>query len=177
MTFAAGGKSRLKGTVKKYLPQLIYGANDGIVTTLAIVAGVVGANLSAQIILILGFANLFADGVSMGASAVLAERSAVKGDMPSLRQAAPKGIATFTGFLIAGMAPLLAYLVPINNESRFTVAAVLAGITLFAAGAGRAAFTNRSWLTAGAEMLLIGAAAASIAYFVGILGARLTGYA
>ncbi len=49
-----------------YLPDLVYGANDGIITTFAVVSGVVGADLSRTIILILGFANLFADGISMG---------------------------------------------------------------------------------------------------------------
>jgi len=43
----------------------IYGSIDGAVTTFAIVAGVMGAGLSPGIILILGFANLFADGFSM----------------------------------------------------------------------------------------------------------------
>ena len=43
----------------------IYGAIDGTVTTFAVVAGVVGASLSVNIILILGFANMFADGFSM----------------------------------------------------------------------------------------------------------------
>lgn len=46
----------------------IYGSIDGTVTTFAIVAGVVGASLSPGIILILGFANLFADGFSMAAA-------------------------------------------------------------------------------------------------------------
>jgi len=43
----------------------IYGSIDGAVTTFAIVAGVMGASLPSGIILILGFANLFADGFSM----------------------------------------------------------------------------------------------------------------
>jgi VIT1/CCC1 family predicted Fe2+/Mn2+ transporter len=43
----------------------IYGSIDGTVTTFAVVAGVVGASLSTNIILILGFANMFADGFSM----------------------------------------------------------------------------------------------------------------
>lgn len=41
----------------------MFGANDGIITTFAVVSGVVGASLSNRIILILGFANLVADGV------------------------------------------------------------------------------------------------------------------
>ena len=50
-----------------YLRDQVYGGIDGAVTTFAIVAGVVGANLSARVILILGLANLLADGFSMAA--------------------------------------------------------------------------------------------------------------
>ncbi len=46
----------------------VYGGIDGAVTTFAIVAGVVGASLSTNIILILGAANVLADGFSMAAS-------------------------------------------------------------------------------------------------------------
>lgn len=50
-----------------YVRDWVYGGIDGTVTTFAIVAGVVGAGLSANIILILGLANLLADGLSMAA--------------------------------------------------------------------------------------------------------------
>ena len=61
--------------LQHYLGDLIYGANDGIVTTFAVVAGVTGAGLSPRIVLILGLSNLLADGFSMGASNYLAIRS------------------------------------------------------------------------------------------------------
>jgi vacuolar iron transporter family protein len=51
--------------MKWHFEDFIYGSIDGAVTTFAIVAGVLGASLSANIILILGFANMFADGFSM----------------------------------------------------------------------------------------------------------------
>ena len=51
-----------------YIRDWVYGGIDGAITTFAIVAGVVGASLSARIILILGLANLIADGLSMAAS-------------------------------------------------------------------------------------------------------------
>ena len=54
--------------MKWHFDDFIYGSIDGAVTTFAIVAGVVGAGLSPGIILILGFANLFADGFSMAAA-------------------------------------------------------------------------------------------------------------
>src|SRR3989338_437652 len=49
----------------EYIGDIVYGANDGIITTFAVVAGVAGASLSPLIVLILGGANLFADGFSM----------------------------------------------------------------------------------------------------------------
>ena len=54
--------------MKWHFDDFIYGSIDGAVTTFAIVAGVMGASLPSVIILILGFANLFADGFSMAAA-------------------------------------------------------------------------------------------------------------
>jgi hypothetical protein len=58
-----------------YLGDLVYGGLDGVVTTFAIVSGVAGASLGSDIILILGLANLFADGFSMASGAYLSTKS------------------------------------------------------------------------------------------------------
>ncbi len=58
-----------------YLRDWVYGGIDGTVTTFAIVAGVVGARLIPHIILILGSANLIADGFAMAAGNYLATRA------------------------------------------------------------------------------------------------------
>jgi VIT1/CCC1 family predicted Fe2+/Mn2+ transporter len=66
---------------QEFLKQIVYGGNDGIVTTFAIVAGFAGAQAEgvAQIggvaVLIFGLANLFADAVSMGLGEFLSARS------------------------------------------------------------------------------------------------------
>jgi VIT1/CCC1 family predicted Fe2+/Mn2+ transporter len=160
--------------VRRYLPDLIYGANDGIITTLAVVSGVVGASLSNRVILILGFANLIADGVSMGASNVLARRSDTTGvALPTLGTAGRHGVATFVGFVVAGIVPLLAYLVPEIGD-RYWLATGMALVTLFVIGASRAIFTPAGPIRAGLEMLVIGALAAFVAYAIGALAARLT---
>jgi vacuolar iron transporter family protein len=57
------------------LEDFVYGATDGAVTTFAVVAGVVGASLSPSIVLILGFANLLADGFSMAIGNYLATKA------------------------------------------------------------------------------------------------------
>jgi VIT1/CCC1 family predicted Fe2+/Mn2+ transporter len=58
-----------------YLRDMVYGANDGIITTFAVVAGVAGASLDVKIVLILGIANLIADGFAMATGNFLGTRS------------------------------------------------------------------------------------------------------
>ena len=57
-----------RGPHSNYLRDWIYGGIDGAVTTFAVVAGVAGAELTATVVLVLGFANLLADGLAMAAS-------------------------------------------------------------------------------------------------------------
>jgi vacuolar iron transporter family protein len=64
----------LKWTIEDF----VYGATDGAVTTFAVVAGVVGASLSPTIVVILGFANLFADGFAMAVGNYLSTRSRIE---------------------------------------------------------------------------------------------------
>lgn len=59
----------------KYIGDMVYGANDGTLTTFAIVSGVVGASLPTSVILILGLANILADGLSMGVGSYLSTKS------------------------------------------------------------------------------------------------------
>ena len=59
----------------KYVKNIIFGGLDGIITTFAVVAGVIGASLSISIVLILGFANLIADGISMSFGEYLSSRA------------------------------------------------------------------------------------------------------
>jgi|APTNR8051073442_1049403.scaffolds.fasta_scaffold02843_9 vacuolar iron transporter family protein len=61
--------------LQKYLSEIVYGGIDGSVTTFAVVAGAVGADLGPSVILILGFANLVADGFSMAVGAFLSSKA------------------------------------------------------------------------------------------------------
>ena len=64
-----------EGAPRSYLKDLVYGGIDGTITTFAVVSGVVGANLDTGIVVILGLANLLADGLSMGVGNYLSIRS------------------------------------------------------------------------------------------------------
>ena len=69
------------GRLQEYLKQIVYGGNDGIVTTFAVVAGFAGfgaegaATIGGIAVLLFGLANLFADATAMGLGEFLSSRS------------------------------------------------------------------------------------------------------
>ncbi len=58
-----------------FVGDFVYGAIDGTITTFAVVSGVAGAGLAPNIVIILGVANLLADGFSMAVSNYLSAKS------------------------------------------------------------------------------------------------------
>ena len=63
---AHGSAEAHAGASGKYVKSLVFGGLDGIITTFAVVAASVGGSLGSDVILLMGFANLVADGLSMG---------------------------------------------------------------------------------------------------------------
>ena len=62
----AHGEAGHAGEAGKYVKSLVFGGLDGTITTFAVVAASKGGSLSANVVLLMGFANLVADGLSMG---------------------------------------------------------------------------------------------------------------
>ena len=60
---------------KNFLREFIYGGVDGGVTTFAVVAGATGAQFDTSVIIILGLANLVADGFSMSVGSYLSVKA------------------------------------------------------------------------------------------------------
>ncbi len=70
-----GSKYTLVNRFQEYLGEFVYGGIDGSVTTFAVVAGAAGANLDSAVVIILGFANLIADGFAMSVGSYLSTKS------------------------------------------------------------------------------------------------------
>jgi VIT1/CCC1 family predicted Fe2+/Mn2+ transporter len=166
------------GLARHYVRDLVYGANDGVITTFAVVAGVTGGTLNSMTVLILGVANLVADGLSMGVGNYLGIRSEERvreaQQLPEL-EAYPvrHGVATFLAFVIAGAVPLLPYLFPGDATARFVWSTILSLVVLFVVGAARARVGTGTWWMNGLEMLALGAVVGVAAYFAGAVVARL----
>jgi VIT1/CCC1 family predicted Fe2+/Mn2+ transporter len=159
-----------------YLRDVVYGALDGVVTTLAIVSGSAGASLEPRIGLILGMANLVADGLSMGASNYLSLKSELEQRGESVSDEMPwrHGLAAFAAFALVGAVPLSAYAFAGTSGSTFATAFVLGVGALAVIGGVRARYVGKSVPVSAAEVVAVGALAAASAFAVGVGAERLT---
>jgi len=225
-----------KFSVASYLKEIVYGGSDGIVTTFAVVAGFTGAQsgvlsqTSIIVVLVFGFANLFADAFSMGVGnvlSILADKDVYKTErdkelyeiknnkefeemetlfilqkkgftkdqaqkitdlysknedywaefmmryeleIPTPEHENPilTGLATSGAFVMFGFIPLIPYIL-IEADSKFIISVIFAFIALVLLGVLRWKLTTQSLIRAVGEIVLLGGAAAVIAYFVGTL--------
>lgn len=165
----------------------MYGAIDGTVTTFAVVAASAGAKLSSTVIIILGFANLIADGFSMGASAYLSAKS--ERDLKVSKNEEHEGgetpvgdgLATFAAFVVVGFIPVLMYVVDalfglgLEPTSLFASSCFLTGAAFMAIGIIKGQMTKTSQLKAAFETLALGGIAAAVAYLLGDVLAKALG--
>lgn len=164
---------------RKYLPEFVYGGTDGSITTFAVVAGAVGASLTPGIILILGFANLVADGFSMAISNYLSVKSQYElmknkraGNIETeAKHPIKAGLATFFSFALIGLIPLISFILalafPKLIKIQFILSCILTALALFIVGLIKGEVVKKHPLRAALETLLIGGIAAILAFLVG----------
>lgn len=228
-----GSKYPLINRFQDYLGEFVYGGIDGSVTTFAVVAGAAGATLDSQVVIILGFANLIADGFAMSVGSYLSTKSeqenynkhkkieywevdhlpekekeeireiyrekGFEGELleqivdtitadkdrwvdvmmkeelemsEETKSPFAMGAVTFSSFLIFGFIPLLIYVADYlellkPNTQLFLISSVLTGLVFILIGYLKALVNQTNYLRSILETLLLGAAAAGLAYWVG----------
>jgi len=164
---------------KRYLAEIIYGGNDGIITTFAVVSGFSGATimndntlkLSIGIVLLFGFANLFSDALSMSIGNYLSKRaqSDLLQDSSSKSIALKTSAVTFFSFITFGILPLIPYIIGIEDAKlAFALSIFTTFIALLLLGLLKGLVIRRKILSSIIETILIGGLAALVAFIVGI---------
>jgi VIT1/CCC1 family predicted Fe2+/Mn2+ transporter len=175
--YTGGAPGRPASGFGHYLRDMVYGGVDGVITTLAVISGATGANLEPRVGLILGAANLVADGISMGASNYLGLKSELLQSGASVKAEKPwrHGAATTGAFAVVGAVPLAVFVLPCPpGLTPLAFAIGLAAAALAVAGALRGPYVGKPpWRSAG-EMLFVGMLATAAAYAVGAAADRLT---
>lgn len=170
-------RSRGVAFARHYIRDIVYAANDGIVTTFAVVAGVRGAQLDSMTIVALGLANLAADGLSMALGNYLGIKSERAAELAieyvervETIHAGKHGIVTWGAFVVAGLVPLVPFLPGVAAaEWSFSLSVALTALAMFTAGALRTIVTRRPVFRSGIEMLGVGILAGGAAFGVGRL--------
>ena len=211
-----------------YLADGVLGSIDGCVTTFAVVAGSVGGGLPANVAIILGLANLIADGFSMGASNYLGVKSqsdalertrqmehrhideVPEGEREEIRQIYARkgyegevlekivevittdkrrwvetmlaeehglhlhgrqplkaGLTTFAAFVLVGAIPLIPFFFSLTPTQMFGLSALMTAIAFLIVGMVKGVVLGQSKFRSSLETVLIGGAAAALAYFAG----------
>lgn len=217
----------------KYLGEFVYGGIDGCITTFAVVAGAVGAGLDTSIILIMGVANLVADGFAMSVGAYLSAQSDKKmyqkhlrseywqvhhtpdDEIEEVRQIYRQkgfegdlleqvvevicsdkhrwvdemmknelelheekksskmiGLATFISFNVIGFIPISLYVIDFVRPlgvNLFFWSSIFTGLGFVTVGLLKAYITKENFFKGVVETVLLGAIAASLAYYLGYL--------
>lgn len=172
-------KSKLSSHFEEYLGQFVYGGIDGSVTTFAVVAGATGAQLSSVVVIILGFANLIADGFSMAVGSYLSSKSELELAHKNKKQVsedervpAIDGLMTFLSFQLVGLVPLIAYTVDyifkLELNNLFVISSALTAMSFVGIGFLKSYVAHTSRIRGILETLALGIIAALIAYFVGV---------
>ncbi|MEM4325695.1 MAG: VIT1/CCC1 transporter family protein [Candidatus Pacearchaeota archaeon] len=165
----------IKKIERKYLPEIVYGSMDGAITTFAVVSGVSGASLNSSIILILGFANMFADGFSMAISNFFSTKSKNEISKKYEKNATKSAIVTFIAFFISGLIPLLSFLIasitkdPFFVRNQFKLSFVFTSIALLIVGWFKGVVTEKHKYKSSIQTFLIGSIAALLAFCIGYL--------
>jgi hypothetical protein len=161
-----------------------YGGTKGAITTLIIVAGVVGADLPTAVAPVLGLANLFANGLATAARRYTNtkrardyyDRSQVKtvweDDVAAkdldlfrfLRSPTQAALNTGAVFILCGLLPLVAYILA---PTQIGVCIVVTACTLFAIGTVKSRYSATPWWRSGLDTVFLGMGAGALAYAAG----------
>jgi len=176
-------KDKIKQHFEDYLGEFVYGGIDGAVTTFAVVAGATGARFDNKIVLVLGFANLIADGFSMGVGSYLSSKSEQqlmrKRGESTAEEASPviNGVSTYASFILFGLVPLLVYafnaLFDARLENLFMISIILTTFAFVGIGVLKSRVAEAPLTRAILETVILGAIAASLAYILGDVLERL----
>lgn len=148
---------------RRDMSDFIYGGMDGVITTSAIIAGIIGANISTKYALVLGLANLCADGFSMGISRY---NSLVDMNF-STKYPLYASIITFLSFVVMGAIPFIPFLfISFDNDILLKQMLFVCSFVAFILIGVIKGFFTKKYLKSIGEVVIIGSIGIYISFRV-----------
>jgi VIT1/CCC1 family predicted Fe2+/Mn2+ transporter len=157
---------KLIGIKAERLRDEIFGATDGTISTLAVIAGVYGATNNNFLILVAGFSAMLAEAISMGFSSY--SGALIREDITKKKVHRPlsEGVVFWLATMGGGFIPIVPFLIP--QISHIAASIIFSTLFLFAVGAYAAKSIGNNVIMTGARTAAIGLIAAIITYYVGV---------
>jgi len=165
MSFIPKSKKFFEITVRN----LIFGAEDSLVSTVGMISGIAIAGVPRATILLSGTILIFVEAFSMAAGSFLSERGTeemVEKKNRPLRYSLFGGIIMFFSYFVSGFVPLLPYLIS-NVALAFKISVGASLVALFILGIWSARTFGAPVFRSGLRMLLIGGIAIVLGILVG----------
>ncbi|MBI4100920.1 VIT1/CCC1 transporter family protein [Candidatus Microgenomates bacterium] len=152
-----------------YLRSVLFGIEDGLVSTTGVVVGMTAGVRDPKIIVLAGLVTIAVEALSMGAGEFLSEQAVHELEASKHRDSLVVGaLLMFVSYFAAGMIPVIPFLL-FNLATAIAVAVAAAFVSLFGLGYIKGKVTGVRALRSGLEIFAIGGAAALIGVVVGLL--------
>lgn len=169
--YKAESKTNHTYRMKEYVRNIIFGVEDGLVSTVGLLAGIASGGVPKAAIVLTGLVLIMVEAFSMGVGSLLSEHSVE--EYESRREVSMTGslgasVLMFFSYVLAGLLPLLPYLF-VAERSAMWVSVGLTLVALFMLGAISARYFHIRQIRHGLEMLILG----GMAIGLGILVAKI----
>jgi predicted membrane protein (TIGR00267 family) len=169
----------LKRVVAGSLREIIFGMEDGLVSTLGVVTGIASGTENSKVVILSGVILVLVEALSMAAGTYLSNKAEV--DQEALENFHDGHIHPILGALVMGITyifggavPLAPYLfIPIS--SALPISMVSTVVVLFGVGYFKGKATKTPPIRAGLEMITVSLSAALLGYLIGLFGSKYVG--
>ncbi|MGI9648433.1 MAG: VIT1/CCC1 transporter family protein [Acidimicrobiia bacterium] len=168
------GRSSLIGP--ESIRELVFGVEDGVVQNLTLIAGMVGGGLSNTVIVFAGAINAIAGVLSMSMGTYLSSKA--EQDVAAATESGPTGqgepgrdaLVMAAAYAFGAVVPIVPFAVGLlSSAAALAAAVVLALVTLFLLGYGKAMVSHQDRVRSGLEMLVLASAAGVAGFLLGAI--------
>lgn len=159
----------MRGLVKRNIKPIIFGLQDGLVSTMGVITGIAEGSRDKFIILLSGLIVVVVEALSMASGEYLSSKSET--ELTKKRVVNPKVAGIFMGvsYMVGGSVPVIPYIFA-SGRSAIYLSVLATMFALFIVGYVKSKFVKVDALKGGLEMLIIAGASALVGYIVGYLG-------
>lgn len=152
-----------------YLRSVIFGCEDGLVSTTGSVIGISVGSRDPQIVILAGLVIITVEAISMAAGEFLSQEAVQELDGDK-RKSRPvfAALLMLMSYFVAGMIPLTPFLLFSLNKA-IIISIGLAFISLFLLGVAKGKVIGVSKFKSGLKILIVGGVATTIGILVGVL--------